>query len=184
LDGSLEQKGSTKALLRIEQSFKHLPYLFFLFHFLSPLCHNVPKLVKHVLKGKTSWSLRITTRSLPLFLELRNLFYPNGVRLIPDGIIMFQLLSPIALAHWIMGDGESHHSGLRLCTNSYTYQDVVKCKNILRIRYMLDCTLHIKEGKYPMIYIRAESMPRLRNIVLPYMSSSMLYKIEVTNTIV
>jgi hypothetical protein len=45
--------------------------------------------------------------------------------------------------------------------------------NILIVRYQLDCSLHSNNR----IYIRAASMPRLRSIVLPYMDSSMLYKI-------
>jgi len=83
-----------------------------------------------------------------------------------------------------MGDGSAHHSGLHLCINSYTIQDCVKLMNILIVKYQLDCSLHMKEGKYPMIYIKKHSMPHLQTIVLPYMDSSMLYKIQVNKTII
>lgn len=76
------------------------------------------------------------------------------IKCIPPIEIIFDLLTPIALAFWIMGDGESHHSGLRLCTNSFTLIDVVKLINILQVKYQLDCTLYIKVNKYPIIYIR------------------------------
>jgi len=81
-------------------------------------------------------------------------------------------------------DGESHHSGLRLCTNSFTLIDVVKLINILQVKYQLDCTLYIKVNKYPIIYIRANSIPRLQSIVLPYMHESIYQKIGLNKTIV
>jgi len=37
--------------------------------------------------------------------------------------------------------------------------------------------LQMDRGKYLLIYIRSSSMPLLRSIVLPYMDSSMLYKL-------
>ena len=46
---------------------------------------------------------RIVTKSLPCFTELHNLFYINGKIFIPINI--YYLLNPIALGHWIMGDG-------------------------------------------------------------------------------
>jgi len=49
--------------------------------------------------------------------------------------------------------------------------------NVLMIRYRLDCTLRLHQGRYPRIYIRANSIPLLRSIVMPYMCSSMLYKL-------
>jgi len=63
--------------------------------------------------------------------------------------------------------------GLILCTESFSITDNLKLIKILKDRYQLDCSLHSNNR----IYIRAASMPRLRSIVLPYMDSSMLYKI-------
>ncbi|RUS34416.1 homing endonuclease [Jimgerdemannia flammicorona] len=102
-----------------------------------------------------------------------------GVKLIPEGHIMYLLLSPIALAHWIMSDGQSHGNlGLFLCTHSFSIPDVVRLMNVLMVRYNLDCTLRMDHGKYPMIYIQARSMPKLQTIVSSYMDPSMLYQIQ------
>jgi hypothetical protein len=86
---------------------------------------------------------------------------------------MYDLLTPIALAHMIIGDGKWDGSGLILCTDSFPIVDNVKLINILKDRYQLDCNLRSNNR----IYIRAASMPRLRSIVLPYMDTSMLYKL-------
>ncbi len=40
---------------------------------------------------------------------------------------IYNLLDPIALAHWIMGDGQKVKTGgLTLCTDSYSIIDVVR----------------------------------------------------------
>src|SRR4051812_48102017 len=83
---------------------------------------------------------------------------------------MFDLLTPIALAHWIMGDGAWNHSGVVLCTDSFSIEDNVKLINILIVRYQLDCTLRCSENR---IYILGGPLLhqcRLRSIVLPYMT--------------
>jgi len=77
-----------------------------------------------------------------------------------------------------MGDGVGRSHGLILCTDSYSVEDVVRLINVLIIRYRLDCTLRFHTIDHPRIYIRAKSMPLLRSIVLLFMHSSMLYKIN------
>ena len=99
---------------------------------------------------------------MPCLTELRELFYPakHGVKIVPYNI--FQLLTPIALAHLIMGDGSVKDYGLILCTNSYSVQDVVRLMNVLIIRYRLECTIHLKKQNQKieyMIYINQSSMP-------------------------
>ena len=75
-------------------------------------------------KGKKYYSLEFRTRYLPCFNELHGFFYKNKVKVVPDNI--YDLLTPIALAHWIMGDGAIRNKGLILCTDSFTLQDNVK----------------------------------------------------------
>jgi hypothetical protein len=118
---------------------------------------------------------------MPCLTKLHSLFYPNGIKIIPHNI--YELLTPVALAHMIMGDGTARKYGLEICTNSYSIQDVVRLMNILMIRYRLDCRLLRQLLKRQnnkieyMIYIRQGSIPLLRTIVAPYFHPSMLYKI-------
>lgn len=88
------------------------------------------------------------------------------------------MLTPVALAHVIMGDGYATRHGLILCTDSYTLQDIVRLINVLIIRYRLECLIRYHTSTQPRIYIREGSMPLLRTIVKPHMCSSMLYKIK------
>jgi hypothetical protein len=68
--------------------------------------------------------------------ELYSLFYLNGVKIIPNNI--YELLTPIALAHMIMGDGSVKSHGLILCTNNSSLEDIVRLMNVIMIRYRLD----------------------------------------------
>jgi len=113
---------------------------------------------------------------MPCLTELHSLFYPNGIKIIPNNI--YELLTSVALAHIIMGDGSVQRSGLIICTDSYTVQDVVRLINVLMIKYRLDCWLRNHTPTQPRIYISQSSMPLLRTIVFPYMHSSMLYKLK------
>lgn len=107
---------------------------------------------------------------------MHSLFYPQGTKIIPNNI--YDLLTPIALAHLIMGDGSVQRSGLIICTDSYTLVDVVRLMNVLIVKYSLDCTMRrCRENQYR-IYIGQNSMTLLIKIVSPYMYSSMLYKLK------
>jgi LAGLIDADG DNA endonuclease family len=68
----------------------------------------------------------------------------NGIKVVP--VDSLNLLTPIALAHWIMGDGEARDYGLILYTDSFTIQDVVHLMNVLMIKYELECTLRVKSA--------------------------------------
>ena len=54
-------------------------------------------------KGVNYFSIGLWTPCLPFLTELYGLFYVNGIKCIPDSI--YDLLTPIVLAHWIQGDG-------------------------------------------------------------------------------
>jgi hypothetical protein len=73
------------------------------------------------------------------------MFYSNGIKVVPQDI--YHLLSPIALAYWIIGDGYNERGGLILCTDSYSLPDVISLMNVLQIRYRLVCTLRMHNKK-------------------------------------
>lgn len=120
-------------------------------------------------------ALYFRTRGLPCLNQLRSLFYKDKVKIVPEDI--YNLLTPVALAHLIMGDGSAKKHGLILCTDSYTLIDIVRLINVLIVKFNLDCKLRYHSPTQPRIYISHYSMPTLRKLVKPYMAESMLYKI-------
>jgi len=81
--------------------------------------------------------------------------------------IIYELLTPVALAHWIQGDGLIKGKGLSLCTDSYSLKDVIKLMNELTTRYGFKCTIHLARREQYRIYISTKSMESLRRLVIP-----------------
>ena len=170
---------SKNVRLGFKQSLAHFDYVWYVFSILSHYCSSYPQWITGIRAGNRFFSLQILTRSLTCFTELYPVFYSN--KIIPPDI--YNLLTPVALAHLIMGEGSVERHSLKICTSSYSIQDVVRLMNVLMIRYKLECTLRIRRKKNKqnieyMIYIRECSMSLLRTIVIPYLHPSMFYKIK------
>lgn len=169
-------KGGKTPRLGFKQSLDKSFYLLSVFTVLSPFCQSLPSLVIGKKKKTLTYALNFFTRSLPCIKDLHLLFYLNNKKIIPENI--YDLLTPVAIAHWICGDGQKREYGLVLCTDSYTIQDVVRLVNVLIIRYNLICFIRENNPNQYRIYISEKSMDKLRAIVLPYMDTTMLYKIS------
>lgn len=139
---TIASKSSKNARLGFSQSADHASYVWFVFNILSHYCSSSPALTTGIRAGNRFYGLQFFTRSMPCITELHSLFYVNGVKLVPQNI--YELLTPVALAHMVMGDGSEKSHGLIFCTNSYSVQDVIRLMNVLIIRYRLDCNLRLK----------------------------------------
>src|SRR6266705_62591 len=139
-DGSIQLNRKSRSIngcLRFIQSLDRSQYVWFLFNILSHYCSSYPFLVIRTRAGVKSYGVEFFTRSLSCITELYTLFYVTNVKIIPQNI--YELLTPVALAHLIMGDGVARPYGLQLCTDSYTLADIVRMMNVLTIRYGLSC---------------------------------------------
>jgi len=165
--------------LGFKQSLSHSQYVLFVFNILAYYCSSSPRLTSGIRAGNRFYGLQFFTRSIPCITELHSLFYLNGIKIIPHNI--YELLTPVALAFMIMGDGSVQRHGLIICTDSYTIPNIVRLINVLMIRYRLDCTLRFHTPTQPRIYIKQCSMNSVQTIVGPYMHPSMMYKISKSN---
>ena len=75
-----------------------------------------------------------------------------------------------------MDDGTWKKPGVRIATNCFTKKEVELLKLVLEIKFNLKSTLHKNNDKYQM-YIKQESLNILKELILPYMVPSMLYKL-------
>jgi len=142
-DGWLTIASSTKnnARLGFKQFLVQGIYVCFVFNELFHYCSSYPNLTKGIRAEKPFYGLQFFTRSLPCFSYLHFLIYPKGIQLIPNNI--YDNLTPVALAHLILGDEKkllSRH-GLIICTDFYSVEDVVRLINVLIVRYRLECTI-------------------------------------------
>lgn len=165
------------ARIGFRQSFDKFKYFFYVFYIFSHYCVSIPYLTIGKRNQTINKSLTFQTRALKCFTKYHKLFYVNRKKTIPPFEIIYYLINPIALAHWISGDGIALKKGLVLCTDSYTLKEVIVLINVLIIRYNFICRIRVVRNNQYRIYISEKSLSSLQKIVMPYMDSSMLYKI-------
>lgn len=173
-DGHAELLGHTGLRFRFKQSHIHKVYLFFLHNLVNSLGY-CPATLPLYKESQGDKYYMFSTFSFSSLLWLYNSFYNGkGVKVIPPNIT--ELLTPLALAVWVMDDGGRHGSGIRLHTNSFTLSDVQLLIIALNTNFGFKCTTHLNNENH-VIYISSSSMDSLRSLVLPHMCPSMLYKI-------
>ena len=103
-DGWLEKENlNANTRFRFKQVLARSDYIIYSFLLLAHYCSSVPKIVKGERADTVTYGLQFSTRRYQCFNELYTLFYKNKNKVIPTNI--YDLLTPVALANWIMGDG-------------------------------------------------------------------------------
>jgi hypothetical protein len=125
------------------------------------------------------------TKSLPIFRELHTFWYKkinNKLKkVLPSNIE--ELITPVSLAHWIMGDGYSANGGVKICTDNFSEEEVLRLINILNKKFELKCTINrritSKGNLVWRIYISKLCMEKLKELIIPYFIPEMLYKLSI-----
>lgn len=164
------------------QEASHVSYLLWLHILLSDLGYcskTIPRTHTRLGRKNTIRKIvRFTTWTYSSFNWIHDLWYVNNVKFVPS--IIGDYLDPLALSIWIMDDGCKSGSGLKLSTNSFSYSDCLMLINVLYINFNIKATLHSTGvPNQHNIYIWKESMSQLREIVKPYIHSSMKYKLSI-----
>lgn len=105
------------------------------------------------------------------------MFYINKIKVVPQDL---SLLTPLALAHWIMQDGAKATSGgLYLCTDLFEAEDTIRLSNYLIKTFNIKVTTPKAPGNNGAlrIYFKVSSVQIVRNLVEPFMHPSMNYKL-------
>jgi ubiquinol-cytochrome c reductase cytochrome b subunit len=177
-DAYAERRRGTR--IRFFQEGKHISYILWLHNLLSSrgYCNIiVPKTTTRLSKGgKIIKVIRFHTRTYTSFNWIHDLWYSNGIKLVPKNIANY--LTPLALAIWIMDNGTKSSKGLKLSTNSFTFQDCQLLSQVLHNNFNLKSSVQSTgaPNQY-IIYIWKDSMPLLRTIISPYIIPEMKYKI-------
>ena len=166
--------------ISFSQEAKHKEYLLWLHNTVSNLgycTHSAPTILSTIgPKGLIRYYTRFHTYTYASLNDLHNSWYKNGVKKIPDNIELY--LTPLRLAIWIIDDGRRVGSGLKLCTNCFTFQECIQLSLILFNLYEIKSTVQSRgvPNQY-IIYVWKESMPILQKLVRPYIVSTILYKL-------
>jgi hypothetical protein len=184
-DAYIERAKSThNARLRFDQTFPmHASYLMLLYGIFYDLTSKGPSL--HIRKpdkrtGNVYSSLAFKTVTLPCLNIWHSLFYPLSrcldFKIVPPNI--GELLTARALAYFIMDDGgKGSYGEMNLHTRLFTLEDVQLLQQALADNFKLRTRLIEKTPGQWIIVIPVGQVESLRSIVLPYMHSSMLYKL-------
>lgn len=180
-DGHLEQNGKG-VRLRVDHGMSQSDYVMWKFEEFKNLATNKPRIIRsfHKKNKKHYERLHFSTYSNGLFVEWRNLFYKDKIKIIPQNISKI-LISPLSLAIWFMDDGYKRNdcNALRINTDLFIFQEqqtLVKC---FKNNFGIDSTIH-KKGKTYNIYIPEKSSKKFCDLVKPYFLDSLLYKVSLT----
>ena len=117
-------------------------------------------------------SIIISSPQNKVFNAYRDLWYPEGVKIIPLNIG----ISPLSLAIWAMDDGSNSKSGgFYFHSQGFTLKDNERLIKYLNEQYNLFCKIHYIKGK-PIIYVRRESKKLLFFVINKFICKSMQYK--------
>jgi hypothetical protein len=150
-DGHIQQRSVTgnSRFLFTQTSVKHKNYYQKVFNLFEPYCtKDLQSYCKSWEDKKTKQiyeSLSFATIALPCFNKYREMFYLNNIKVVPSDI--FNLLTEIGLAHWIMDDGSKHGKGLHLNVYAFSTEDVNRLINTLENKFGFKCSIHLKENK-------------------------------------
>lgn len=179
-DGSLTPPSVKRqeSQLHVGYHEKYLPYLEWLHQKLAPIGVN-PIQVKRGFR-----QCHFYTMPSGLLGRLYRIFYPNGVKVVPEEIAGL-LVHPLSLAVWYMDDGSldfrvRYHANATLATFSFSENDCLRLSNVLERNFRLTTKVHrsTMRGKvYFRLYFPSESMASFMALIEPYVLPCFSHKI-------
>lgn len=132
---------------------------------------------------KDAWKFIIVAH--PYFAKMYHYFYDDyRHRVISKEALNW--LTPRGLANWYMSDGYVCKVGktkgvirnrrMDICTDRYSYNDVLRASNWLKDRFEIDNGLIKRNDRYR-IRIKVSSYEKFINLIQPYVIPSMQYKL-------
>lgn len=163
--------------LRFGQSGIHKEYLIHLYNLFKPYCNSSYKERKTFDKRTNKFyeNIYFNTMTIPIFNEFRELFYSDGIKIVPKNIEDF--LTVPGLAYWAMDDGMKFENGFVFCTDSYTLEEVKLLVKVLQNKFGLNCGSKLRKKDVYRLYIWKDSMNKFIELVKPHFHESMLYKL-------
>ena len=166
-DGYLD-KTTRGYSLRINHGINQKQYVDFKYQFIKYFVNSPPK------RSGNAYYFR--TVSHPIFIALRDLFYKKRKKVIPN-IFLEENFDAFAMAIWIMDDGAADYNQLRINTQCFSLAENLWFIKFLQAKFGVNATINVDKGKYR-LRIAGSSMNRLKQLVLPYIIPSMLYKLS------
>lgn len=125
----------------------HVEFLHYVFELFKDLTNlSEPKVNFNIRNNKKYPYIYFNTIICQPFTELHNNWYINNVKILPSNIS--QLIDPIALAFWAMGDGGKCGKGFHLNTVAFSTLEVKLLIEVLKTNFDLNCSIHSRNRIY------------------------------------
>ena len=156
------------------------------FNVLSSICTlSSPTPWPNPKEGKEPTQYWFGSKSLPAITDLYYLWYKEidgkWIKVLPSNIE--ELLTPLALAHFLMGDGYFSEGSVLICSDNYTKEEVLRLIEVLHVKFGIKATLKKRTNPGGAVKWRIRvsklSIDKLVSLVRPYFISEMLYKLGV-----
>lgn len=159
----------------ITHSIKQQEYILWKYEQLKPFVLTPPRLYK------PTQALSFRTISHPMLTMLRQSFYPNDKKILPDTITCI-LQNPLSLAVWFMDDGNAivrsgKIVGYHLNTQSFSLTENRLLVELLKELYGINANVERNRNSYRVAIWQKDSRKIFRSIVKRYMLPLMRYKL-------
>ena len=131
-------------------------------------------------KKKNSVMLQTSTICHPELKKFANMFYlADRTKIVPKNLDPY--MTPIALAVWIMDDGNLNNGvNMRISTHGFSYKDHIELQSLLKRCF--DIRSKIMEFKYKgklynQLTLNKDNTQKLSDIIRPYVVDCMKYKL-------
>lgn len=182
-DGCLEKtkKASFNSRLKIKHKVEHKEYVEQCYKKIHNFSNKLyldssVKIYKGIQKRHYSWCFK--SKALPVFTELRKIWYKN-TKVLPDDLEQFFTIE--TLAYWYMDDGYIQVSGKYVrsvfCTDSFTEFEVDRLVNILNT-YNLNAVKVKYKNCFRIEIRKLENVQKLINLISDYVPNCLQYKLR------
>jgi LAGLIDADG DNA endonuclease family protein len=172
-DGSLPIHGRNPRLF-VKHKADHEALALFKYEIFREFISMRPHYFSQRLNGRNYPAVQFVTRTNAVFAAWRWRFYRERRKIVPVDIACD--LSPLALAVWLMDDGAADYAGLTFQTHGFTRSETNRLAAALRRNYGLRTGVRANRGSW-IVYVFAEGIPRLRQIVAPHVLPEFEYKL-------
>lgn len=181
-DGTLRiGEGAVNANFKVEHGLQQKDLVFWKYEILKSWVSTEPKISYRYdpngNKYAKSWWFR--TIRHPELLKLRNKFYKDGIKIIPNDIV--KLMDNFAVACWIMDDGSYSRSAIDISTYSFSLGDIYKIIELFSKKFGVVAKYFRDRDKGYRMYFSVSETKKVIEFIKPYIIPSMEYKIGYSN---
>ena len=153
---------------RVNHGIRQMAYVNWKYQALIGLTNSPPRTYQR------SYYFRTVSHSY--FDTLRRVFYSGRKKILP--VEIGQWMTPLVFSVWLMDDGARDKGQVRLNTQSFSRRENQRLRSVLEASFGgIITTLNRDKDRFR-LRVAAISMPRVRQVVAPFILPSMQYKLS------